>query len=421
MRIYLDNNATHPLLPAVRAEMATLLGPSGEEDVLMNPSSIHRAGQGAKKFVAELRATLGAFLGRGDGDEFVFLSGATEALNLAIRAFAKSQANPRLMCSQVEHSAVLDTVADCDPQAAMLTVDAQGQLNESELYQKIENELAQGKNILLALQLVNNETGLSFAFDKILPELYRRFGPSQSLSLSQTKKMQRAGTLREQRLWILVDAAQALGKMPEEKIRRVLHYADYMAFSGHKLGAPAGFGALWLRPGAPFKSQMTGGTQEKKRRAGTFNSLGAYGFLAALKDWQIKGAEYRDRIGEMKAWLKTELAKISGLQFHGESELCNTLNFHVEGCPEESLLLALDLEGICVSSGSACHSGSLRASHVLTAMGYDSETAYSSLRVCLGVQNTWAELKQFVEVLSAKVSQVRRAREKARDLLPEIR
>ncbi len=423
MNIYLDCNATHPLLPAVREGLARAMG--AEANFLLNPSSIHRAGQEAKKFVAEFRQFFcEQYLGRSDPDEIIFLSGATEALNLAMRAFAadKKSSNQEfiLMASAVEHSAVLDTMKDLQSQALTLPVDPEGKLIASELFLAVEKAVAADQDVLLAVQAVNNETGLSLGLEEILPELYKLYGPRESLSPAQARRW-KDGEKQRQRLWILVDAAQALGKMPEAQIRSLLHFADYMAFSAHKMGGPSGCGLLWIRPKAPFRAQMTGGSQEKKRRAGTFNSLGAYGFYLALKDWQEHGKLYRERLLALRNYVFEELQKIPGLHFHGKPELCNTLNFHVEGCPEESLLLALDLEGLFVSSGSACHSGSLRASHVLQAMGYADEVAYSSLRLCLGVHNTQADAQRFVEVLTQKVGQIRRARLKAQELLPELR
>jgi cysteine desulfurase len=232
--------------------------------------------------------------------------------------------------------------------------------------------------------------------------------------------------LSPQRIWTLLDAAQALGKLDEAMIRRPMHYADYTALSAHKMGGPAGIGALWLRPGSPFKGQITGGVQERRRRAGTQNAIGALGFLTALRDWAENGAHYRARLTELRAWLAEELLKIEGLKIHGLGArgelpgLPNTLNFHVEGCPEESLLLALDLDGFAVSSGSACNSGSLLPSHVLLALGYSEDVALSSIRASLGVETTLDELRAFAASVAAKVEQVRSSRLRSRELFGEL-
>jgi cysteine desulfurase len=214
----------------------------------------------------------------------------------------------------------------------------------------------------------------------------------------------------------MLDLAQAVAKLPESHIRPLMHYADYAVVSSHKLGGPSGVGALWTRPGAPLKAQITGGPQERRRRAGTLPQLAAFGFHLALKDWMRNGPLYRSRWVAQQAWLAAELVKIPGLHLHGCGPngalpgLSNTLNFHVEACVEESLLLALDLEGVCVSSGSACNSGSLKPSPVLRALGYGEDVALSSIRVSWGVETSQQELEKFVEILKAKIVQIRRAR-----------
>lgn len=427
MSTYLDCNATHPLLPSVRKGMAHAL--VEENPMLMNPSSIHRVGQESKKMLAQLKARLCEYLGRGEADEWVLLSGATEALNLAARAFVDvKRAEGQKLClvtSAVEHSAVLDTFRDladrfaADITLRILDVDRNGQLDIAATEALLAERVEAGEEILLALQVANNETGVSFDLDALLPLLFARLGPRKFIGHASQSKSRNFES-RAQKLWILLDAAQGLGKCDPAFLRRAMHYADYAAFSAHKFGAPSGIGALWLRPGSPFRILQTGGSQERKRRAGTHNSLGIYGWALALEDWLANGATYRQKMLAQRDSLIKGLAQIPGLEIHGQPQLLNTVNFHVEGCPEESLLLALDLEGYSLSSGSACHSGSLKPSHVLLAMGYPEATVLSSLRVCIGVETGDAELQAFLECLRQKVAHIREARRLSAELLPDM-
>ena len=409
--IYLDSNATHPPLLSVRQGLAKAL--LEQDDCLGNPSSIHRKGQSAKKLVADLRAVLCQYFGRPDGEEFVFLSGATEAINLAVRGFAADRKligrKPFFISTNVEHAAVKDTIVDTGEGFAFLAVDSQGQLNVDETLARLNEALDKDFDVMFAIQVANNETGVCFNLDALLPLLVK----------------QAASRAKSQRLWILLDAAQAVGKLEESHIRRAMHFADYMAISAHKIGGAAGMGALWLRPGSPSKAQMTGGVQERRRRAGTVNTLGILGLHLAFSDWLIKGSEYRAQMKAQREFLIEELSKIEGLEFHGEVRgsqvfLPNTLNFHVEGCRDESLLVCLDLEGFYLSSGSACNSGSLKPSPVLLAMGYSQEVAASSIRVSLGVESTHQEIESFAQALSVRVAHIRASRLKSTALFGDI-
>ncbi len=421
MPVYFDHNASHPLLVSVREKLAEAI--FQENPALGNPASIHRKGQRAKKMVAELRAELCKFLGRTDTDEVVFTSGATEALNLAIRGFVqetKKQGMPSaLLASTIEHSAVVDTLNDLantsSVQTSYIGVNTVGDLNFEELKEKVTQLIGQNVNPLLVLQIANNETGSIFDIPALLESLTKEFGAAPTFG-NKTKM----DAPRRARLYVLIDAVQGLGKMDEAYLRRVLHYADAMVLSAHKMGGPQGIGALWLRSDFPLCAQMTGGTQERRRRAGTFNSLGALGWLYALQDWSLNGQAYRDRMKDLRDYVRLELLKIPGLHIHGNwaaspsQQLCNTLNFHVEGCPEESLLLALDLAGFELSSGSACNSGTLKPSRVLLSMGYPDTVALSSLRLSLGTENTPTQIEAFVETLNEKIQHIRKVRKENR-------
>jgi cysteine desulfurase len=428
--VYFDSNASHPLLPSVKKSLADAL--LAEED-LVNPSSVHRPGQKAKRILTELREELCKYLGRSDSDEFVYMSGATEAINLMMRSFVQVKLSegrvPVLAISKVEHSAVIDTARDLAEayqlQLVNFDVDSRGQLDTLKLIEtfRVILEANPQVDILWIAQATNNETGVCYNFREILPAIHTHFAPKLLLDKPRIKnKFQKTS----QRIWIGIDCAQALGKLDDSEIRFALHFADYAAFSAHKFGGPMGIGALWHRPESPIKIQMTGGVQERRRRAGTHNILGLLGFLVALREWSEKGQEWRAHMAHLRNIAYQELQKIPGFRLHGcqvDSELpglSNTLNFHFDGCPEESLLLSMDLAGFALSSGSACNSGSLRPSHVLKAMGFSTEEALSSLRFCLGVQNTEQEVRAFVKTLREKIQQIRDARKQSQEFLEDL-
>lgn len=425
--IYLDCNATHPLLPQVREGLAAAI--LAEDGVLGNPASIHRRGQKAKKSVAELRDALCRSLGRGDGDEFILLSGATEAINLAMRGFVADRAaagrRAFVMASSVEHSAVIDTLGAINAPTRVFEVNRAGQCSNEQIIAAVNAAVESEHDVLLCLQLVNNETGVAFELDDLFATIHAAHAPKPITNQPKLKGGRYPTT--PQRVWVLLDGAQALGKLDPARIRRAMHHADYLALSGHKMGAPAGIGSLWVRPAAPFHVQMTGGTQERKRRAGTLNAMGALGWKLALNAWLEHGPEWRTRLQALRNRLVDGLSKIDGYMAHGlgaNGELPaapNTLNFHLEACPEESLLLSLDLDGFCVSSGSACNSGSLKPSRVLTAMGYSSDDALASIRVCLGVETSESDVDAFIEAVTSKAARIREARKRSAEILPEIR
>lgn len=397
--VYLDNNASMPLLPSVRAALAHALESSFE---LANPSSIHKPGQKAKEILYQCKKELSEYLGTQDTEQWVLTSGATEAINTILKSFE----GKHMAFSNVDHSAVIDTVNGMKLASKFeLKVKPSGQLCEKSLVE-FETYLDQVDQCLLNWQLVNNETGVSFRLE-ILETLVRKYN-------NNTK----------QKLFVLIDAAQALGKVDESYLRRAMHLADYVAFSAHKIGGPTGIGALWLRGGVPFSALIQGGKQEKTRRAGTHNTLGIVGLLAAIKDWKKNAESYRARMLELKRHALSQLSHIEGFTLHGDQHalsLCNTLNFHFSACRDESLLLAMDLEGFYLSSGSACNSGSLKASRVLVNMGISEEDAVSSLRMCVGPQNTKEEIDLFCERIEHRVNHIRESRSHWDSLLPEMK
>ncbi len=404
--VYLDHNASMPLLKSVREALACAI--LEKEELFSNPSSIHTLGQKGKETLYELKRELCELLGIKDTEEWILTSGATEAINTVLQSFGGKV----LAYSSVDHAAVFDAHKFVPFKKTFeLKVDRNGQLDR-ECLANFVKEVSEGtlnegqlKNdqVLLSWQLTNNETGICFDLETL------------AWLKSQLKE----------KLFVMIDGAQAVGKLDESFIRLALHYSDYFVFSGHKIGAPAGIGALWIRPHSPYQPLLNGGTQEKRRRAGTPNTLGIYGLRVALADWRKNGSRYRENMLQRRAELFAALSQVEGFVVHQNEKalqfLSNTLNFHFLDCTDESLVLALDLEKLYVSSGSACHSGSLKASHVLTAMGYSEEEALSSMRVCCGPETSAEEMSLFTERLIHRVKHIRSSRSKWAELLPEMK
>ncbi len=404
--VYLDNNATMPLLPSVKEALrAALLND------LANPSSIHRPGQKAKELLYHCKKELCEWLGTRDTEEWVFVSGATEAINSVLNSFA----GQTVVHSSVDHSSVFESVQSW-PKRLEIKVKSCGQFCEKSL-SAAEAQIESLDRCLLNWQLVNNETGIAFDLS-ILEKLLKKFNTQNSFG---DKNAQSTG---KQKIFVLMDAAQAVGKLDESLLRRAMHMADYVVLSAHKLGAPTGIGALWMRDGLPYSPLIQGGSQEKRRRAGTHNTLGIAGFYAAIQDWRKNGSTYREKMLQLKTRALQKLSTIEGFTVHGTHHagcLTNTLNFHFAGCVDESLIVALDLEGFYLSSGSACNSGSLKPSRVLSAMGVGDEDAVSSMRFCVGPQNTPEEIDLFCERIAHRVEHIRKSRSKWKELLPEMK
>lgn len=402
--VYLDHNASMPLLKSVREALACAI--LEQEELFSNPSSIHTLGQKGKETLYELKRELCELLGIKDTEEWILTSGATEAINTVLHSFSGKV----LAYSSVDHAAVFDAHKFVPFKKTFeLKVDRNGQLERAclaKFVKDVSEGTLQNEQVLLSWQLANNETGICFDLETL------------SWLKSQLKE----------KLFVMIDGAQAVGKLDESFIRLALHYADYFVFSGHKIGAPAGIGALWIRPRSPYQPLLNGGTQEKRRRAGTPNTLGIYGLRVALADWRKNGSRYRENMLQRRAELFAALLQVEGFIVHQNENisksgqfLSNTLNFHFLDCTDESLVLALDLEKLYVSSGSACHSGSLKASHVLTAMGYSEEEALSSMRVCCGPETSAEEMALFAERLIHRVKHIRSSRSKWAELLPEMK
>jgi cysteine desulfurase len=390
-RIYLDHNSTS--LMEQGAQRALLLYSSTASDSqpnFGNPSSIHWAGRRTKAAVDTAREQVAAALGLSDPDTLCFTGSATEAINTALKGFyfhcQQEKRRARFVTSAVEHDATLETLqflaehfgAEC----IVLPVDAKGEL----LPGRLEEALKAGdpRSTLVSLMAANNETGVVFPWEAAA-KLCHEVGASFHL-----------------------DGVQAPGKLPGFSLDG--QPVDFASFSAHKIGGAKGVGALYVRKGAKLVSLIHGGAQERKRRAGTLNVPGIAAFGAAAA--ALAGRDLA-RIRGLRERLESAVkAGIPGTEVHGESapRVVNTANFLFEGVRGESLLMGLDLEGFAVSSGSACNSGSILASHVLLAMGRDKLAAQSAVRVSLGPENTDSEIDAFVAALERVVGRIRSQR-----------
>lgn len=378
--IYLDYNASYPLRPEVRVRMERLLG-----DPLANPSSAHAPGRQARAQVEEVRQGLLEALGDPEG-ELLFTSGGTEADNLAIKGMARRlrQKGNRLVVSAVEHHAVLHSAEALTREGfelELVPVDAEGRVD----LEALEQALSPG-TILVSVMQANNEVGTLQPIHEI-------------------------GTMVRQRgILFHTDAVQAFGKCELDVARMPV---DLVTLSAHKLGGPTGVGALYLRRGIKPVPLLHGGPHEWNLRAGTENVIGIVGFGAAAQaairerrdGTQERVRRLRDRLEEGLRGRLPEVVVNGALQ----ERLPGTSNLSFPGCEGETLLMALDLAGICVSTGSACSSGSTEPSHVLVAMGLGPERIRGSIRFSLGSGTTEAEIDEAVERIPPIVERIHRS------------
>lgn len=356
--IYLDHNATAPLRPEARAAVLAALEAGG------NPSSVHKAGRSARATIENARAAIAKLAGA-KPDEAIFTSGGTEAIALALSgavmgAMEEGARITRLFVSAIEHDAVRANAAAVAERVAGLRVETVPVTRDGTIdLDALRTGLREGKGrALVAIMAVNNETGAIQPVE------------------------QAAALAREAGGLVLVDAVQAAGKV---EIARFSSHVDYMALSAHKLGGPAGAGALIVKEGAPLVPQTLGGGQEKRRRAGTENISGIAGFGAAAA--AVNVGDEAVRIASLRDSFERELKRaFPDITIFGERapRLANTSNFAWPPMAAETAVMALDMEGVMVSSGAACSSGKVARSHVLEAMGVKEELARKALRVSFG-------------------------------------
>ncbi|HEX6322396.1 MAG TPA: cysteine desulfurase family protein [Vicinamibacterales bacterium] len=380
MRIYLDHNATSPLHPEVAALMARLL-----TEEFGNPSSVHTYGQRAKAVLDEARSQVAALIGAEPGD-VVFTSGGTEADNFAIRGAAEAlepSGRRHLIASSIEHEAVLTTIKALEKRgwsATLLPVGQTGIVEPDALRAAMRDDTA-----LVSVMHANNEIG----------------------TIQPVREL--AEIAHERGALFHTDAVQSVGKIPVS-VREL--GVDLLSLAGHKFNGPKGTGALWLKRGTRLTATMTGGRQERNRRAGTENvpALAGLGLASRIAGMASKMAESQSKIAALRDRLEAEvLASVPDTAVNGarDRRVPNTTNISFEGIEAESLLIALDLEGVAVSTGSACSSGSLEPSHVIKAMGLPHHRGTSSIRFSLGLGNTEAEVDFVVTRLPELVSKLR--------------
>ena len=355
MKVYADYNATAPLRSQSRDAMLAAM------DIGANPSSVHAGGRRAKGLLEQSRDVIAHAIGA-CRDEIVFTSGGTESNALALNGAVSVQSDLAVVASAIEHSAVLEQPAV----GKTLAVDGHGQLDLHALAATLDAIKDEGRTPLASIMLANNETGV------IQPVF------------EAAEMVHAAGG------WVHCDGVQGLGKLDLSVIELDV---DYLSLSSHKVGGPAGVGALWFRPNAPLAAQLTGGGQELGRRCGTENLIGIAGFAAAVeasladRAWIETLSEKRDRF-EARL-LEAADVKIFG---KGQKRLANTSNIGVKGFKSETQVMAMDLAGVMVSSGAACSSGKVKRSHVLKAMGVDDDLAECAVRFSFGWESTDAEI-----------------------------
>jgi cysteine desulfurase len=373
VRIYLDHNATTPPRAEVVEAMLRAL-----REGWGNPSSVHAEGAAARTCVERARGELAELLGARPG-EVVFTAGATEANNTVLRGVAPR--GRHLVTTSVEHPSVREPAAALAAGGVEVTtvpVDAEGLADPAALEAALRPETA-----LVSVLWANNETGVVQPLEEI------------------------AERVKAKGLLLHVDATQALGKLPVD-LRRVP--VDYLACSAHKMNGPKGVGALFVREGAPFEPWLRGGAQERGRRGGTEDVVGIAGFGAACRLARDELAWRMERWSGLRDRLWDGLqAKVPGVRRNGSAGrlLCNTLSVEFAGADGEALLQALDLEGVAVSSGAACHSGSISPSAVLLAMGRSPEQARASLRFSVGHDVNGPQIDRVLALLPDLVARAR--------------
>jgi cysteine desulfurase len=373
-RIYLDNNASTPVLPEVLEAMRPYFG-----ETFGNASSIHHHGQETRAAVERARESVAELLGCRPA-EVVFTGGGTEADNLAI--FGLVGAGDHVITSTVEHHAVLNSckhLAEKGIEVTFLPVDGRGLVDPDDLRRALRPNTK-----LVTIMFANNETGVIQPVEEI------------------------GKICTEAEVYFHTDAVQAAAKVP---IRVKEIGCDLLSISGHKIHAPQGVGALYVRKGTTLEPMLYGGSHERSRRAGTENVPGIVGLgkaaelaIAGFKNGEAaRMASLRDRL-EISILQNVESAGVNG---EGAPRVPNTSNIYFDYIEGEALIIALDLKGLAVSTGAACSSGAIEPSHVLTAMSLRPDRARASIRFSLGKQNTAEDVEFAIDLVPAQVARLR--------------
>jgi cysteine desulfurase len=379
-RVYCDANATTPLLPEVMEAMR----PYWMEE-FGNASSIHLEGQRARKAVDRARETLARFFNCREA-EVVFNAGGTEGDNTAISGLVRP--GDHLITTAIEHSAVMraaERAAEHGTEVTFVAPRRDGLIDPEEIRRAIrpETRLGDSRRTLVSVMLANNETGV----------------------LQPVEEIGRIAA--EAKVYFHIDAVQGAGKLAFDVKRFGCHLCS---ISAHKMHGPKGVGAMYVRRGTPVEPLMVGGSHERRQRAGTENVAGIVGLgkaaelaMAALEDGTV------ERVAALRDRLEAGILEIAGTSVNGAGapRAANTTNIRFEQLEGEALVIALDLKGVAVSGGSACHSGSTEPSHVLMAMGLDKNAARASLRFSLLKTATDADVEHVLHVVPRAVEHLR--------------
>jgi cysteine desulfurase len=371
--LYFDHNATTFLAPEVADAMASAL-----RGAFGNASSIHRAGQIAREHLDRARQGVAAAI-QASPVEIVFTSGGTESNNLAILGLVRP-GNGHVVTTTVEHPSVLETCRQLK--------------NVSVVPVEEVSRSITGETVLVSVMHANNETGT------LQP-------------IAELAKLVAERRASGQRIFLHSDGVQTVGKI-DVNVRAL--GADLYSMSAHKIFGPKGVGALFVRRGVPLHPVQFGGRHERERRAGTENVPGIVAFARALELCR----EGNERVTELRDYFETEvLRRVDDVEINGGNapRLPNTSNLLFRGVSAEALVIALDMRGMAVSTGSACSSGSVEPSHVLLAMGRSREEAKSSVRFSFGRYNTHEEIEELVDAVAACVGKLRRSRVRENQLV----
>jgi cysteine desulfurase len=372
-RVYLDNNATTPVLPEVLDAMRPYFS-----EHFGNASSIHHHGQETRAAVERARESVADLLGC-RSSEIVFTSGGTEGDNLAI--FGLAHAGDHVITSTIEHHAVMNAckhLAEKGCDVTSIPVDGRGRIDPDDVKRALRPMTK-----LITIMTANNETGVLQPVDEI------------------------GKVAAEADVYFHTDAVQAAGKVPLD-VKKI--GCDLLTISGHKIHAPQGIGALYVRRGTLLEAMLYGGSHERSRRAGTENVPGIIGLGKAAEIALAAFARGDDKkMADMRDHLERELLQLeaSGLNGDGAPRVPNTANIYFDYVEGEALVIALDLKGLAVSTGAACSSGAIEPSHVLTAMGLRPDRARASIRFSLGKQNTVDDVEFALSLIPATLARLR--------------
>jgi len=381
--IYMDHNATTPLHPEVKKEIVKAL------DTFGNPSSLHGYGREARKLVEASREKVAAFI-NAEPDQVIFMGSGSEANNTVLSIMecpskecsCTAEGKRDIITTAIEHPCVLET-SKClqgkGVNVSYLGADCLGKIDAEAL-----KEMLTDRTGIVSIMMANNEIG----------------------TIQDVKTL--ASITHKRNALFHTDAVQAVGKIPVDV--KALD-VDFLTLSAHKIYGPKGIGALYVKKGVPFCPLIRGGHQERGRRAGTENTIGIIGFGKAIEMRAREMEEEGRKLLELKKILREGIEKnIQDIKFNGHPSDClaGTLNVSFEGAEGESILLYLDLEGVAISTGSACASGSLDPSHVLLATGIKAEDAHGSIRVSLGRENTKKDVEYFLKILPKVITKIRK-------------